>query len=148
MGKLIFFIGCTVIIIGIIIYNIKRVRYTSWYEEGNPSLSFEEFLSFYNINPGRWEVKDAYDWDGEPYNMLVYYAKEGKLIFSWKTNYDRKDYLKWTKDKERRERDIKTAETLAKLTKNVRKDVEFYNEKAQNEAQETYDRILKMMEEE
>lgn len=148
MGKLIFFIGCTVIIIGIIIYNIKRVRYTSWYEEGNPSLSFEEFLSFYNINPGRWEVKDAYDWDGEPYNMLVYYAKEGKLIFSWKTNHDRKDYFKWTKDKERRERDIKTAETLAKLTKNVRKDVEFYNEKAQNEAQETYDRILKMMEEE
>ena len=148
MGRLIFFIGCVVVIIGIIIYNTKRVRYTSWYEEGNPSLSFEEFLSFYNINPGRWEVKNAYDWDGEPYNMLVYYAKEGKLIFSWKTNHDRNDYLKWTKDKERRERDIKTAETLAKLTKNVRKDVEFYNEKAQNEAQKTYDRILKMMEEE
>ena len=148
MSGLIFFIGCVVVIIGIIIYNTKRVRYTSWYEEGNPSLSFEEFLSFYNINPGRWEVKNAYDWDGEPYNMLVYYAKEGKLIFSWKTNHDRNDYLKWTKDKERRERDIKTAETLAKLTKNVRKDVEFYNEKAQNEAQKTYDRILKMMEEE
>lgn len=148
MGELIFFIGCAVVIIGIIIYNIKRVRYTSWYKEGNPSLSFEEFLSFYNINPGRWEVKDAYDWDGEPYNMLVYYAKEGKLILSWKTNRDYKDYLKWTKDKVRRERDIKTAETLAKLTKNVRKDVQFYNEKAQNEAQETYDRILKMMEEE
>lgn len=147
MGELIFFIGCAVVIIGIIIYNIKRVRYTSWYKEGNPSLSFEEFLSFYNINPGRWEVKDAYDWDGEPYNMLVYYAKEGKLILSWKTNRDYKDYLKWTKDKVRRERDIKTAETLAKLTKNVRKDVQFYNEKAQNEAQETYDRILKMMEE-
>lgn len=148
MSELIFFIGCVVVIIGIIIYNTKRVRYTSWYEEGNPSLSFEEFLSFYNINPGRWEVKNAYDWDGEPYNMLVYYAKEGKLIFSWKTNHDRNDYLKWTKDKERRERDIKTAETLAKLTKNVRKDVQFYNEKTQNEAQETYDRILKMMEEE
>lgn len=148
MSGLIFFIGCAVVIIGIIIYNIKRVRYTSWYEEGNPSLSFEEFLSFYNINPGRWEVKDAYDWDGDPYNMLVYYAKEGKLIFSWKTNHDRNDYLKWTKDKERRERDIKTAETLAKLTKNVRKDVEFYNNKAQQQAQETYDRILKMMEEE
>lgn len=148
MSELIFFIGCAVVIIGIIVYNIKRVRYTSWYEEGNPSLSFEEFLSFYNINPGRWEVKNAYDWDGEPYNMLVYYAKEGKLILSWKTNRDYKDYLKWTKDKVRRERDIKTAETLAKLTKNVRKDVQFYNEKAQNEAQETYDRILKMMEEE
>lgn len=148
MSELIFFIGCAVVIIGIIVYNIKRVRYTSWYEEGNPSLSFEEFLSFYNINPGRWEVKNAYDWDGKPYNMLVYYAKEGKLIFSWKTNRDYKDYLKWTNDKERRERDIKTAETLAKLTKNVRKDVQFYNEKAQNEAQETYDRILKMMEEE
>ena len=148
MGRLIFFIGCTVIIIGIIIYNIKRVRYTSWYEEGNPSLSFEEFLSFYNINPGRWEVKDAYDWDGEPYNMLVYYAKEGKLIFSWKTNYDRNDYLKWTENKKRQERDIKTAETLATLTKNIRKDVKFYNEKAQNEAQKTYARILKMMEEE
>lgn len=148
MSELIFFIGCAVVIIGIIVYNIKRVRYTSWYEEGNPNLSFEEFLSFYNINPGRWEVKNAYDWDGGPYNMLVYYAKEGKLIFSWKTNRDYKDYLKWTNDKERRERDIKTAETLAKLTKNVRKDVQFYNEKAQNEAQETYDRILKMMEEE
>lgn len=148
MSELIFFIGCAVVIIGIIVYNIKRVRYTSWYEEGNPSLSFEEFLSFYNINPGRWEVKNAYDWDGEPYNMLVYYAKEGKLIFSWKTNRDYKDYLKWTNDKKRREQDIKTAETLAKLTKNVRKDVQFYNKKAQNEAQETYDRILKMMEEE
>lgn len=148
MGELIFFIGCAVVIIGIIIYNIKRVRYTSWYKEGNPSLSFEEFLSFYNINPDRQEVQKVYDWNGKPYNTLVYYAKEGKLIFSWKTNHDHKDYLKWAKNKGRRERDIKTAETLATLTKNVRKDVKFYSEKAQNEAQETYDRILKMMEEE
>ena len=80
--------------------------------------------------------------------MLVYHAKEGNLIFSWKTNHDHNDYLKWTENKKRQERDIKTAETLAKLTKNVREDVKFYNEKAQNEAQETYDRILKMMEEE
>ena len=43
---------------------------------------------------------------------------------------------------------MKTAETLAKLTKTVREDIKFYNEKARNEAQETYDRILKMMEEE
>lgn len=146
MGNLMIFIGFTVIIIGIVIYNRKRVSYTSWYKEGNPSLSFKEFLSFYNINPGRWEVKDAYDWDGNPYNMLVYHTKEERLIFSWKTNYDYNDYLEWTKNKKRQERDIKTAETLAKLTKTVREDIKFYNEKAQNEAQETYDRILKMME--
>ena len=78
--------------------------------------------------------------------MLFYHSKEGRLIFSWKTNQDHKDYLEWTRNKERRERDIKTAETLAKLTKDVREDVKFYNEKAQHEAQETYDRILKMME--
>ena len=146
MGNLMIFIGCTVIIIGIVIYNRKRVHYTSWYKEGNPSLSFEEFLSFYNINPDRWKVRDTYDWDDNSYDMLVYHAKEGNLIFSWKTNHDHNDYLKWTENKKRQERDIKTAETLAKLTKNVREDIKFYNEKAQNEAQETYGRILKMME--
>ena len=148
MGNLMIFIGCTVIIIGIVIYNRKRVHYTSWYKEGNPSLSFDEFLSFYNINPGKWKVEDAYDWNHNQYDMLFYQSKEGRLIFSWKTNQDHKDYLEWTRNKERRERGIKTAETLAKLTKDVREDVKFYNEKAQNEAQETYDRILKMMEEE
>lgn len=148
MGNLIFFIGCTVIIIGIVIYNRKRVRYTSWYKEGKPSLSFEEFLSFYNINPDRWEIKDIRDWDDNLHTTLTYYSKEGRLTFSWKTNHDYNDYIKWTENKNRREWDIKTAETLAKLTKTVREDIKFYNEKAQNEAQETYDRILKMMEEE
>ena len=136
------------VIIGIVLYIVNRVHYTSWYEEGKPCLSFEEFLSFYNVNPGRWEIQDGFDLYDNPCSILIYYAKGDKLIFGWKTNRDRDDYLEWKKNKERQERDIKTAETLAKLTKNVREDVKFYSEKAQNEAQETYDRILKMMEEE
>lgn len=149
MGALMIFIGCVIIIIGIIIYDKNRVHYTSWYEKGKPCLSFEEFLSFYNVNPDRWKITEEWDYDDdELYNILIYHTQEGNLIFGWKTNHDRKDYLEWTKNKERREQDIKTAETLAKLTKDIRKDIKFYNEKTQNKAQETYDRILKMMEEE
>jgi hypothetical protein len=81
MGNLMIFIGCAVAIIGVIIYNKNRVHYTSWYKEGNPSLSFEEFLSFYNINPGKWKVENAYDWDYNQYDMLFYQSKEGRLIF-------------------------------------------------------------------
>lgn len=153
MGRLIFFIVGGIIIFNIIFYIIKdkakKIYYTEWYKEGKPCLSFEEFISFYNINPGRWKVEE--EWDStnyEMYNILTYFAKGEKLIFSWKTDRDRIDYLEWAKNKERQERDIKTAKILAKLTKNVREDIKFYNEKAQNEAQETYDYILKMMEEE
>lgn len=145
---LIFFIVCGVITLGIIFYNTKRTRYTKWYKEGKPCLSFEEFISFYNVNPDRWKITEEWDWDDEKYNLLLYYTQEGKLVFGWKTNHDRADYLEWVENKKRYEQDMKTAEVLAKLTKNVRKDVEFYNNKAQQQAQETYDRILKMMEEE
>ena len=146
---LIFFIICGVITLGIIFYNTKRTRYTKWYKEGKPCLSFEEFISFYNVNPDRWKITEEWDWDDEGvYNLLLYYTQEGKLVFGWKTNHDRADYLEWVENKKRYEQDMKTAEVLAKLTKNVRKDVEFYNNKAQQQAQETYDRILKMMEEE
>lgn len=145
---LIFFIVCGVITFGIIFYNAKRTRYTKWYKEGKPCLSFEEFISFYNVNPDRWKITEEWDWDDEKYNLLLYYTQEGKLVFGWKTNHDRADYLEWVENKKRYEQDMKTAEVLAKLTKNVRKDVEFYNNKAQQQAQETYDRILKMMEEE
>lgn len=146
---LIFFIVCGVITLGIIFYNAKRTRYTKWYKEGKPCLSFEEFISFYNVNPDRWKITEEWDWDDEGlYNLLLYYTQEGKLVFGWKTNHDRADYLEWAENKKRYEQDMKTAEVLAKLTKNVRKDVEFYNNKAQQQAQETYDRILKMMEEE
>lgn len=145
---LIFFIVCGVITFGIIFYNTKRTRYTKWYKEGKPCLSFEEFISFYNVNPDRWKITEEWDWDDEKYNLLLYYTQEGKLVFGWKTNHDRADYLEWVENKKRYEQDMKTAEVLAKLTKNVRKDVEFYNNKAQQQAQETYDRILKMMEEE
>lgn len=148
MSGLIFFITCGVIVLGIIFYNIKRTRYTKWYKEGKPCLSFEEFISFYNVNPDRWKITEEWDWDDEKYNLLLYYTQEGKLVFGWKTNHDRADYLEWVENKKRYEQDMKTAEVLAKLTKNVRKDVEFYNNKAQQQAQETYDRILKMMEEE
>lgn len=149
MSGLIFFITCGVIVLGIIFYNTKRTRYTKWYKEGKPCLSFEEFISFYNVNPDRWKITEEWDWDDEGlYNLLLYYTQEGKLVFGWKTNHDRADYLEWVENKKRYEQDMKTAETLAKLTKNVRKDVEFYNSKAQQQAQETYDRILKMMEEE
>lgn len=145
---LIFFIVCGAITLGIIFYNTKRTRYTKWYKEGKPCLSFEEFISFYNVNPDRWKITEEWDWDDEKYNLLLYYTQEGKLVFGWKTNHDRADYLEWVENKKRYEQDMKTAEVLAKLTKNVRKDVEFYNNKAQQQAQETYDRILKMMEEE
>lgn len=149
MSGLIFFITCGVIVLGIIFYNTKRTRYTKWYKEGKPCLSFEEFISFYNVNPDRWKITEEWDWDDEGlYNLLLYYTQEGKLVFGWKTNHDRADYLEWVENKKRYEQDMKTAEVLAKLTKNVRKDVEFYNNKAQQQAQETYDRILKMMEEE
>lgn len=148
MGKLIFFIVCGVIIFGIIFYNIKKVHYTEWYKEGKPCLSFEEFISFYNVNPDRWKVEEEWDLEySEVYNIIIYFAKGERLIFGWKTDHDRNDYLEWAKNNERRKRDIKTAETLAKLTKNIREDIKFYNEKAQNEAQKTYNRILKMMEE-
>lgn len=149
MSGLIFFITCGVIVLGIIFYNIKRTHYTKWYKEGKPCLSFEDFISFYNVNPDRWKITEEWDWDDEKnYNTLIYYAQGGNLAFGWKTNHDRADYLEWVENKKRYEQDMKTAEALAKLTKNVRKDVEFYNNKAQQQAQETYDRILKMMEEE
>lgn len=149
MGALMIFIGCVIIIIGIIIYDKNRVHYTSWYKEGKPCLSFEEFISLYNVNPDKWKITEEWDWDNyENYNIIIYSAQRDVLTFGWKTDHDRIDYLKWAGNKKRYEQNIKTAETLAKLTKDVRKDIKFYNEKTQNKAQETYDRILKMMEEE
>lgn len=153
MGKLIFYIVGSFIIFSIIFYitenKTDKAHYTEWYKEGKPCLSFEEFISFYNVNPSRWKVEEEWDLKNfEVYNIIIYFAKGERLIFGWKTDHDRNDYLEWAKNNERRKRDIKTAETLAKLTKNVREDIKFYNEKVQDKAQKTYEYILKMMEEE
>lgn len=147
MSGWIYFIAWGVISFCILFYRAKKVRYTKQYKAGGPCLSFEEFVSFYNINPDRWEIKREWNITEERMNeFLIYHSDGEKLIFNWKTNHDSREYLKWAENKKRYEQEMKTAEVLARLTKNVREDVELYGNKAQQQAQETYDRILKMME--
>lgn len=77
--------------------NKKEVP-TKFFDKGFPCLTFDEFISLYNISPERFAIPEEY----HPYTGRYFYFKssDGKnCMFYFKTNKDEELYAEWVEEK-------------------------------------------------
>ena len=86
-----------------------------WYP--SPKIRFKQFVSFYNVNPDRWDLKEDavrckignYEYIGLHFNLFDYYR-----------------YKKWRKKINKNNISIETNEELSKVIEVVKKDISEY----------------------
>lgn len=77
--------------------NKKEVP-TKFFDKGLPCLTFDEFISLYNISPERFAIPEDY----HQYTARYFYFKssDGKnCMFYFKTNKDEELYAEWVEKK-------------------------------------------------
>lgn len=88
MTPLLFVCGIILLIIGV----IRLVWWAEWDDSRRPSrpqLTFEEFESYYNVNPDKWVLSRAY------YYVEYNFNSWDSQIIDFKTFKDYKKYDKW-----------------------------------------------------
>lgn len=95
---------------------------TEAYKQGLPCISFETFVSIYNVNPKRWHLEDPY------WGYVGYKGKDDWQIFGeriyWKTTRDRKRYAKWYKVEKKRLEEKESQKIVIKMTNIALEDIE------------------------
>lgn len=81
----------------------------------NNKLKFKQFLSFYNVNPNRWELCDGY----------VVCRERGNLFgIRFRFNYiDSIRYLRFCKNKEKRDKLMESNSDYARMIELVKADI-------------------------
>ena len=118
---------------------IFPAKYTSDYKEGKPCITFDFFISLYNVNPERWYLRD--------YGNSIGYKEEDWRLYGtdvyWKTRQDRKKYFKWLKGELRRQADEETAKLLTMMSQNGLEDIEKLKQKIHSTTAAELERIDK-----
>lgn len=109
--------------------------HTNAYKDNRPCLTFEQFVSFYNIAPEHWDID---------LTEQVGYRKGVALIwFDFNTYGDYFKYSRWRKKEKERLRALGTSKTMNYFLDMVREDSAEYERKAYERANAIYDEILK-----
>lgn len=114
--------GIIILIIGF----IRLVWWSEWDDSRRPSrpqLTFEEFESYYNVNPDKWVLSRAY------YYVEYRFSSWDSQIIDFKTFKDYKKYDKWlTKHLKKKNEGIQLKCETAVL-KDIEKDIKERMEK-------------------
>lgn len=103
-------------------------------------ISFNSFISFYNIKPSRWVIVNT------DIGLIKYYTGEAKEIyFAMATYRDIKLLKRFLKDRKRRQEELKQAEDLSFLLEQSKKDISNFQKEAQTQSQKTYNEILQRL---
>lgn len=103
-------------------------------------LTYDNFISFYNINPKRWEFWNPntgwikYYPDNEPYYAYI--------NFMMKTNRDREKLKEKYKEFQEQQNNIKQAKDLSVLIAQSKLDIANYEKLCHDEYKEVYETIL------
>lgn len=104
------------------------------------SLTYDNFISFYNINPKRWDFWSVntgwirYYPDNEPYYAYI--------NFSMKTNRDREKLKEKYEELQEQKNNVKQAKDLSVLIAQSKLDVANYEKLCRDEYKEVYETIL------
>ena len=106
------------------------------------SLTYDNFISFYNINPKRWDFWSVdngwikYYPDNEPYACIN---------FMMKTNKDREKLKEKYEELQEQQNNIKQAKDLSVLIAQSKLDLANYEKLCRDEYKETYETILERL---
>lgn len=89
----------------------RNKEFTEEHLAGKPTLTFEQFVSFYNISPEKFYCYDDY---------IVFLGREG---FSLKTYGDLEKYKQWLKNSKKSKTELKTAKSYEFLTSTIEADI-------------------------
>lgn len=122
----------------------KYFQKTSYYKKSEPCLSFNQFLSFFNVAPERWTIESRYD-AGEC--SLCYDADTNeKYYFHFTTYGEQYKFIRWSEQRQKHKKVTATAQMMSGFIDSVRRDSKRAEQKAIDEAQHLYDTIEKRLE--
>lgn len=103
-------------------------------------LSFDSFISFYNIKPKRWIIINP------DIGLIKYYTGEAKEIyFAMATNKDVRLLKEFVENRKKRQEELKQAEDFSFLIKQSKKDISNFQEETQSQSQKLYNEILERL---
>ena len=114
-------------------------HYTDAYRQGLACITFDFFVSLYQVNPDRWELED-------PTWGYIRYKGENLYWYDrvyWKTREDIKQYKKWYKEELVRQSEHKSAEKIKEISEIGLKDIEALKNKINQNVQFEFERIDK-----
>jgi len=114
-------------------------HYTDAYRQGLACITFDFFISLYQVNPDRWELE-------HPSWGYIRYKGERSIWYNrvyWKTKEDIKQYKKWYKEELMRQSEQKSAEKIKEISEIGLKDIEALKNKINQNAQSEFERIDK-----
>lgn len=109
--------------------------HTNGYDSGEPCLSFEQFVAFYNVAPEKWDIDLS--------EQVGYKKGVFTIWLSFNTYRDCFKYSRWRKKEKERLRTIEMNKTMSDFLGMVRQDSIEYEKKAYERANAVYDEILK-----
>lgn len=122
----------------------RYFRKTDYYKDDEPCLTFNQFLSFFNVAPERWTIERRYD---EGRGVMIYDADDGnEYTFHFTTYGEQLKFIHWSENRQKHKKVINTAKMMNGFIESVRRDSQRAEEKAFAEAQKLHTEIEKRLE--
>lgn len=122
----------------------KYFKKTSFCKNNEPCLTFNQFLSFFNVAPERWTINSRYS-AGEC--EMYYKADDGnEYTFHFTTYGEQLKFIHWSENRQDHKKVIETARMMNGFIESVRRDSQRAEQKAIEEAQKLHNEIEKRLE--
>lgn len=122
----------------------KYFQKTTFCKNNEPCLTFNQFLSFFNVAPERWTIENRYDAGS---CCLCYHADTNEDYYFHFTNYgEQYKFIRWSEQRQKHKKVITTAQMMSGFIDSVRRDSKRAEQKAIDEAQKLHTEIEKRLE--
>lgn len=132
-------------VLGLILVSYKD--WCAWYKNKKyyQYIDFKSFVSFYKMNPDRWELEKEYVKFNNGYNVSRDPFKRDFYTYLHFNFKDLKKYKKWKRNIEKQKWQLKNIETLNEILSVVKQDIRKFeqeNEARMNEATDNINDII------
>lgn len=122
----------------------RSFRKTDYYKDDEPCLTFNQFLSFFNVAPERWTIEHRYN---EGHCEMVYDADDGnEYTFHFTTYGEQLKFIHWSENRQKHKKVINTAKMMNGFIESVRRDARRAEQKSIEETQKLHTEIEKRLE--
>ena len=91
----------------------KKRKETSYAD--SPTISFQHFIDLYGVFPNRWRTNET---------TVTYDRGRKYSTFMWESYSDRTKYLKWVKQKDKKENAERSRQKTLEILTEIQKDIE------------------------
>lgn len=122
----------------------KFFRKTKYNKKNEPCLTFNQFLSFFNVAPERWTINSRYLAGECEMNYKADNCEEYSFHFT--TYGEQLKFIAWSENRQDHKKVIETAKTMNGFIESVRRDAQRAEQKSIEEAQKLHKEVEKRLE--